>query len=107
MGTARGADPSTPGGTAPALTPCETAAPADIMVVEVAEVRGAPPERIVALAECQPDTLVALATRGDDRVRRWVGGSSADQVLRATTTPVFILLANAPKPERDPSLCEM
>jgi nucleotide-binding universal stress UspA family protein len=46
---------------------------------------------IVAEAEKEPGTLIAISTRGRSGAGRWVLGSVTDKVLRATTTPMLII----------------
>jgi nucleotide-binding universal stress UspA family protein len=67
--------------------------------VDVEECLGSPTERIVAVAEREPDTLIALVTHGYGGLRRWALGSIADQVIHATTRPVFIVRDGVAAPE--------
>ena len=59
---------------------------------------GSPAEQIIAEAEHDHDTLIALATHGYSGLRRWALGSVADKVLHAATSPVFLLRAVAQPP---------
>jgi len=54
---------------------------------------GSPPEQIIAAAQYEPDTLIAMATHGYSGLRRWALGSIADKVLHAATAPVFLVRA--------------
>ena len=56
------------------------------------EVRlGDPAEEIIAVAEEQRATLIALATHGYSGLKRWTLGSVTDKVVHAATAPVFII----------------
>lgn len=52
---------------------------------------GEPASWIVSEAERDPNTLIAMSTHGRSGITRWVLGSVADQVLRATTAPILML----------------
>ena len=54
---------------------------------------GKPAEFIVAEAEKQQDTLIAMATHGRSGVGRWVMGSVTDKVLHATLEPMLVVRA--------------
>lgn len=60
---------------------------------------GTPVEAIVQEAIDTQATLIALATHGYGGIRRWALGSVADKVIRATTTPVFVVREVAPANE--------
>jgi nucleotide-binding universal stress UspA family protein len=57
---------------------------------------GSPAEQIVAAAEHDKDTVIAMATHGYSGLRRWTLGSVADKVLHAATTPIFLMRAIEP-----------
>lgn len=57
---------------------------------------GSPAQQIVAEAEKQDDTLIAMSTRGHAGIGRWVMGSVTDRVLHTTMTPLLVV-----PPERD------
>lgn len=59
---------------------------------------GSPADAIVRFAEHHPTTLIAMATHGYSGLRRWTLGSVTDKVVRATTTPVFIVRGTEPEP---------
>jgi nucleotide-binding universal stress UspA family protein len=61
--------------------------------VEVVARAGSPAEQIIAEAEHDNDTMIAMATHGYSGLRRWALGSVADKVLHAATTPVFLVRA--------------
>jgi len=50
---------------------------------------GWPAEAIVAAAEREHVTLIAMATHGYSGIKRWALGSVTDKVVHATTTPVL------------------
>jgi nucleotide-binding universal stress UspA family protein len=64
------------------------------------EVRvGAPAQMIVEVAsECHA-RMIAMATRGNSGLTRWVLGSVADAVLHAAAAPVLLVRGNAPPPK--------
>ncbi len=53
--------------------------------------QGYPPQEIIDLAEKTPGSLVVMSTHGRSGVSRWVLGSVADRVLRASARPVLLL----------------
>lgn len=53
--------------------------------------QGYPPSEIIGLAEGSMGSLIAMSTRGRSGVSRWVLGSVADRVLRASGRPVLLL----------------
>jgi nucleotide-binding universal stress UspA family protein len=59
---------------------------------------GSPAEQIIAVAEHDKDTVIAMATHGYSGLRRWTLGSVADKVLHAATAPVFLVRAIAQPP---------
>jgi nucleotide-binding universal stress UspA family protein len=67
---------------------------------------GSPAEMIVDIAAQAPATLIAMATHGYSGLKRWAMGSTADKVVHAATTPVFVVrgrsqpLAEAPRLRR-------
>jgi nucleotide-binding universal stress UspA family protein len=54
---------------------------------------GDPASDIVAEAESEPGTLIAMATHGSSGLARWMLGSVTDKVLHATTTPLLVVRA--------------
>lgn len=52
---------------------------------------GAPAEQIVSQAAAQEQTLIVMATHGYSGIQRWLHGSVATSVLRATRTPLVLL----------------
>ncbi len=54
---------------------------------------GHPAEQIVDFAEKQHIDLIVIATHGWSGIRRWVLGSVADKVVRATKRPVALIRA--------------
>ena len=55
--------------------------------------RARPADAIIARAEAEPGTLIAMATHGRSGINRWMMGSVAEKVLRGTTTPLFLVRA--------------
>jgi nucleotide-binding universal stress UspA family protein len=54
---------------------------------------GDPASDIVAEAELEPGTLIAMATHGRSGLSRWMLGSVTDKVLHATTNPLLVVRA--------------
>jgi nucleotide-binding universal stress UspA family protein len=52
---------------------------------------GDPASDIVAEAESEPGTLIAMATHGSSGLARWMLGSVTDKVLHATTKPLLVV----------------
>ena len=52
---------------------------------------GDPASDIVAEAESEPGTLIAMATHGSSGLARWMLGSVTDKVLHATTNPLLVV----------------
>ena len=52
---------------------------------------GRPAPRIIAAAEREPGTLVAMATHGRSGLTRWLVGSVTDKVLRGTAAPLLVV----------------
>lgn len=52
---------------------------------------GDPAREIVAAAEEEPDTVVAMATHGRGGMERWLLGSVADTVMRTASRPVLLV----------------
>jgi nucleotide-binding universal stress UspA family protein len=50
-------------------------------------------ERIIALAQETPGSLIAICTHGRSGVRRFVLGSIADRVVRHSGDPVLVIRA--------------
>ena len=61
--------------------------------IECTVERGRPAEAIIARAEAEPGTLVAMATHGRSGISRWMMGSVAEKVLRGTSVPLFLVRA--------------
>ena len=53
--------------------------------------RGEPADALVAMLQAQPDTLVAMTTRGLSGIQRWVLGSVTDRITRYSGTPVLVV----------------
>jgi nucleotide-binding universal stress UspA family protein len=77
----------------------KTGAPSNVQVVEAhTEVTtGHPAEEILGFAEGSKTDLILMATHGRSGVRRWILGSTADKVLRASKVPVWLVRANIPE----------
>jgi len=60
---------------------------------------GHPAEEIVDYADKADIDLIVMATHGRSGVRRWVLGSVADKVVRATKRPVALIRAKDTRPE--------
>ena len=71
----------------------EAGVEADVVVRD-----GSPAEQIIAVAEHEHETVIAMVTHGYSGLRRWTLGSVADKVLHAATTPIFLVRATAPTP---------
>ncbi|MGZ8478678.1 MAG: universal stress protein [Candidatus Binatia bacterium] len=56
--------------------------------------QGDPAELIVGKAEADRSTLIAMTTHGHSGLNRWLLGSVAEKVLRATTNPLLLVRAN-------------
>jgi nucleotide-binding universal stress UspA family protein len=78
-------------------------APAETAPVKVrGEVTGGDPaEEILAIAGSTGADLILMATHGRSGLRRWVLGSTADKVLRASNLPVWLVKAGVPKLSSD------
>ena len=63
------------------------------ITVRSAVLDGHPAERIVDFADEKDIDLIVIATHGWSGIRRWVLGSVADQVVRATKRPVALIRA--------------
>ncbi len=57
--------------------------------------RGHPPEEILRYADNHDISLILMATHGRSGIGRWVMGSVADRVLRASSAPVLLVRASA------------
>jgi nucleotide-binding universal stress UspA family protein len=62
--------------------------------------QGSPAELIVKKAAANNSTLVAMTTHGRSGLNRWLLGSVAEKVLRATTNPVLLVRADHEAPSR-------
>jgi nucleotide-binding universal stress UspA family protein len=58
---------------------------------------GHPAEEIIRYAKEDNVDFILMATHGRSGVRRWVMGSVADKVLRASPVPVWLVRANIPE----------
>jgi len=68
------------------------------ITVRSAVLDGHPAERIVDFADEEDIDLIIIATHGWSGVRRWVLGSVADKVMRATKRPVALIRAKGIHP---------
>jgi nucleotide-binding universal stress UspA family protein len=57
--------------------------------------RGHPAREIVRIAEQLEVDLIAMSTHGRSGVDRWVHGSVTEQVLRHTSTPLFVVSSHS------------
>jgi nucleotide-binding universal stress UspA family protein len=55
--------------------------------------RSRPADAIIARAEAEPGTLIAMATHGRSGINRWIMGSVAEKVLRGSTNPLLLVRA--------------
>ena len=60
--------------------------------------RGRPEDVIIEKAAADKTTLIAMATHGRSGMSRWLLGSIAEKVLRATTNPLLLVRANKEAP---------
>ncbi len=60
--------------------------------------RGRPEDVIIEKAAADKTTLIAMATHGRSGMSRWLLGSIAEKVLRATTNPLLLVRANEEAP---------
>jgi nucleotide-binding universal stress UspA family protein len=51
---------------------------------------GDPAEQILAVAEAQRASLIAMSTHGRGGLSRWIRGSTAERVLRASSIPLLL-----------------
>jgi len=56
--------------------------------------KGRPEDVIIEKAAADKTTLIAMATHGRSGMSRWLLGSIAEKVLRATTNPLLLVRAN-------------
>jgi nucleotide-binding universal stress UspA family protein len=56
---------------------------------------GLPKDRILQMAERTSSSLIAMATHGDSRLRRWALGSVTDKIVQAAQVPVLIVRSAA------------
>jgi nucleotide-binding universal stress UspA family protein len=66
---------------------------AEGFTVNTTVVEGDPADQIVAEAEKDSDTIVAISTHGRSGVGRWVLGSVTDKVIRQSKNPVLVVRA--------------
>jgi nucleotide-binding universal stress UspA family protein len=60
-------------------------------------VTGHPAEEIINYANENNVDFILMATHGRSGIRRWVLGSTADKVLRASRVPIWLVRANIPQ----------
>ena len=60
--------------------------------------KGRPEDVIIEKAAADKTTLIAMATHGRSGMSRWLLGSIAEKVLRATTNPLLLIRANEEAP---------
>jgi nucleotide-binding universal stress UspA family protein len=65
--------------------------------VSATTVTGHPAEEIISYAATNNIDLILLASHGRSGVRRWVLGSVADKVLRASPVPIWLVRAAIPE----------
>jgi nucleotide-binding universal stress UspA family protein len=76
----------------------KTGATAENMIeAQGVAVTGHPAEEIIRYASKNTIDLILMATHGRSGVRRWVLGSVADKVLRASDVPVWLVRAGIPE----------
>jgi len=75
--------------------------------VRVEVVFGRPAVRIVEYAEKEGVDLLAMATHGRTGVGRWVFGSVAEKVLRATALPILLIRPPGAEEHRRPSRADL
>jgi nucleotide-binding universal stress UspA family protein len=63
--------------------------------VEALVITGHPASQIIDLAQTTAGSLVVMSTHGRSGVGRWVMGSVADRVLRASRRPVLVVRPQA------------
>lgn len=56
--------------------------------------QGSAAQLIIEKAEADKSTLIAMTTHGRSGINRWLMGSVAEKVLRATTNPLLLVKAN-------------
>ena len=61
------------------------------MTVRTRVVRGSPAQALVSLAQDTPNDLVAMTTHGRSGVSRWMMGSVAEAMIRASGDPVLVV----------------
>lgn len=74
---------------------CACAACASRLHYEVLVIEGAPADGILATAHQAHADLLVMGTRGRRGIERWLLGSVAESVLRASTVPVIAIGPNA------------
>jgi nucleotide-binding universal stress UspA family protein len=65
---------------------------------------GSPSEAIVEEISSQRVGLIVMATHGYSGLKRWAFGSVTEQVMRTTTTPMFIVSGTLPAPVAKPTI---
>lgn len=73
----------------------------DEVAVESAVVEGRPAETILSAVEEQGVDLVAMGSRGRGRLRRFLAGSTADEVVRESPVPVVTVRETDEEPVTD------
>lgn len=74
------------------------------IVVDIDVRKGIPDTCIVEATEGEPNTLIALATHGYGRLRRWAKGSIADKVIQTAAVPIFVVRSTPHMPPENPDL---
>jgi nucleotide-binding universal stress UspA family protein len=67
---------------------------------EVATVEGKPYIEIIRFAEENEIDLIAMSTRGQSGLSRWLLGSVADRVARGATVPLLLVQAESEQEEK-------
>ena len=60
---------------------------------------GSPAEQIIAAAENDRETMIAMATHGYSGLRRWALGNVADKLLHASPVPLLLVRAQPSQAE--------
>ena len=65
------------------------------MTVQPRVIRGSPAHALVSLAQETPHDLVAMTTHGRSGLSRWMMGSVAEAMIRASGDPVLVVRPQA------------
>lgn len=65
------------------------------MTVQSRVIRGSPAQALVSLAQDTPNDLVAMTTHGRSGLSRWMMGSVAEAMIRASGDPVLVVRPSA------------